>query len=689
MILKILFILSEIVAIQKNETIHVIFTYRWGFIMKHLLNTFLEISLYSSVIIIFTTLLDKFTRKYYSSRWTYYIWLILAIRMLLPFNLGLIKVPDILPVTKQASIQKETPASTGNSTIVIPANGMVAKESELQSNKSSSFQKDDLPDETLPNEVQEDIKYHPFQINHVYKVILSTIPYIWFIGIVFYMLRHIITYVLFLNKIKRWSIATIEEETLQILADTILELHIQKPIKIETCNYVFSPMMIGFLHPKIILPSDNYSGSQLRTIIKHELIHYKHKDICYKFLLLCVNAIHWFNPFVYYMVNSANQTMELYCDESVIAKQDKEYRQNYSYALLRTIEKQQQKQQKAFSTYFNGGKKLMKERFVKIMNNSPKKKGILFFTIVFSLIVLTWFVAADSINNNEKSTANNSGKASAKFNPTTKDTQNEDNKKSTEVQTDTILLVGIDGSNKELFYADSIMLVTIQPQSKELTLTSFLRDMYVKLPNGTKNKLNAAYTQGGIKLLKETLEYNFELTIDSTVEINYPGFENIINLLGGAKVTLTEKEATYLNRTNYISKPENRNVSKGEQTLNGNQALGYVRIRHVANSNGINGDMGRTERQRNLLLSLYNNIKSTDPTTLIPVADSVLDNVTTNLKKDRIVFYLNTLLEPAYTIRTMQIPVEGSYQTANKNGMLVLDFEITENKNELHKLMQP
>ena len=658
--------------------------------MNHLLYTFLEISLYSSVIILFIALLDKITRRHYSSRWTYYIWLILAFRMLLPFNLGIVRIPEILPVTKQSSIQNEILISSEITAITKQEKVMSTNESEVQSNKKlSDLQKADLSDEVQSSEVHKDYM-NPFRLENIDNAILTALPYIWLLGIVIYLLQHIIAYVIFLNKIKRWSMPIREEETLQILADVNFELNIRKPIKLETCNYVFSPMLIGFLHPKIILPNNNYSKSQIRTIIKHELIHYKHKDICYKFLLLCVTAIHWFNPFVHYMVNSANQTIELFCDESVIAKQNEEYRQNYSYALLQTIEKQQQKHQNAFSTYFNGGNRLMKERFTKIMSTSPKKKGILFFTIVFSLIVLTGFVAADTKDSlDSKSSSNNSAKSAVNNYPSSKNTPNENDKNSAEIKADNILLVGICDSEKDSVHVDSIMLLTIQPESKKLTLTSFLRDMYIEIPDGTKHKLNAVYPKGGIDLLKETLEYNFGLTIDNTVEINYTAFENSINLLGGAKVTLTEEEASYLNCTNFISKPENRNVSKGEQTLNGNQALGYVRIRHVANSNGRNGDMGRTGRQRSLLLSLYEKCKSSDLTTLLPVADSALANITTDLKKDRVAFYLNTLLEPAYTIHAMQIPVEGSYQTSKKDGMSVLDIDITENKKELNKLMQP
>lgn len=654
--------------------------------MNNLLNTFLEISLYSSVIIIFTALLDKFTRKYYSSRWNYYIWLILAVRMLLPFNLQLVEIPNMLPAVRQVSIQKGAVTSPDiSATTKLTTDEVTIDSEQITSTLSSSVEGDSSSGKSLPS-YQKGEDYNRSDYDSV--PILILLPYIWLAGIVIFLLQHIISYTVFLKKLKRWTMTVSEQETLRILSDMTSELKVQKTIKIGMCKYIFSPMMIGLLHPMIILPTEHFSENQMKTIIKHELIHYKHGDICYKLLLLCMNAIHWFNPFAFYMVKCANRTIELVCDEAVIAKQNEEYRESYSYALLQTIVKQQKIKYNAFSTNFNGGKKLMKERFTKIMSNSPLKKGILFFTLIFSLIILTGFVAAESKSSIGSKTALNNMKTAVNKNAAPKE-KIINTKTSTEIKTDIILLAGVEDADNVKPHADTIILLTIQPESKNITITSFLRDMYVELPDGTKSKLNAAYTKGGIKLLEKTLEYNFGFPIDSTIEINNSGFENIIDLLGGVKITLTKKEADYLTHTNYISKPENRNVSKGEYILNGDQALGYVRIRKVENSNGIQGDFGRTERQRDLLLSICDKSKTADITTLLALADSVLSNVTTNLKKDNVVNYINTLLDPAYTTQTMQIPMEGTYEVTNIDGMSVLDIDITQIKKELNKFLQP
>lgn len=141
-----------------------------------------------------------------------------------------------------------------------------------------------------------------------------------------------------------------------------------------------------------------------------------------------------------------------------------------------------------------------------------------------------------------------------------------------------ILLVGSDhGAIKgDHGRSDSIMIATVNFKSKELKLTSLMRDMYVEIPGHGHNKLNAAYAFGGVELLYKTIAKNFGIKIDNYCVVDFSTFEKVINKVGGIEISLEEKEAKYLNTTNYISKKKYRNVKVGKQTLNGNQALGYA-----------------------------------------------------------------------------------------------------------------
>jgi LCP family protein required for cell wall assembly len=129
--------------------------------------------------------------------------------------------------------------------------------------------------------------------------------------------------------------------------------------------------------------------------------------------------------------------------------------------------------------------------------------------------------------------------------------------------------------------SDSMMVATINQKQKSLKLTSIMRDCYVSIPGYRDNKLNAAYNYGGGPLLLATIEQNFQIHLDGYVRVDFEAFEAIIDKLGGVEIELSQAEANYLNRTNYISNPAYRTMKAGINTMNGNQALGYSPVRYV------------------------------------------------------------------------------------------------------------
>lgn len=237
-----------------------------------------------------------------------------------------------------------------------------------------------------------------------------------------------------------------------------------------------------------------------------------------------------------------------------------------------------------------------------------------------------------------------------------------------------ILLVGeeamFDGGSRGR--TDSMMIATINVKQKALKLTSIMRDLYVAIPGYSDNKLNAAYHNGGMPLLKQTIEENFDIELDGSVLVNFAGFEEIINRLGGVEITLTANEAAYLNRTNYISNPIYRNVRAGTQTLNGNQALGYSRVRYVRTETE-SDDFGRTSRQRTVLNAIFDKYKSKSLPELVTILYDILPLVTTDINKSTIMDYLTTVVTLGTTeLETMRIPVDNAFSNSSVRGMSVL-----------------
>lgn len=250
-----------------------------------------------------------------------------------------------------------------------------------------------------------------------------------------------------------------------------------------------------------------------------------------------------------------------------------------------------------------------------------------------------------------------------------------------------VLLVGEeaikDGNSRGR--TDSIMIATMNVKQKAVKLTSVMRDIYVQIPGYSDNKLNAAYHIGGIPLLKETIQLNFDIELDGAVLVDFDGFEKIIDELGGVEITLTDSEARYLNTTNYISNPANRNVKVGTQILNGNQALGYSRVRYRKATNGEADDFGRTSRQRTVLDAIFQKYKSKNAAELLIVLNEILPMLTTDISKTDIVSYMGTFVSLGTTeLETLRLPLDNEYSNATIRKMDVLLPNMPNNIEALH-----
>ncbi|MCR5521285.1 MAG: LCP family protein [Lachnospiraceae bacterium] len=237
--------------------------------------------------------------------------------------------------------------------------------------------------------------------------------------------------------------------------------------------------------------------------------------------------------------------------------------------------------------------------------------------------------------------------------------------------------------------SDLIMIATINEEDKSIKLTSIMRDILVAIPGNSDNRLNAAYAMGGVSLVYQTLANNLGIDIDNYARVNFESFESIIDAIGGVDIELTEEEADYLNRTNYISKEEYRNVKAGKNHLNGNQALGYCRIRKVGTSGREYSDFGRTSRHRMLLESIIASMKGMSLKQLKKFCDKCLPFVTTDIDEETLEKYIKAVFDIGLDkkVRDYRIPVDGTYSDANLRGMLVTKVDLRKNAQELQEFI--
>lgn len=208
-----------------------------------------------------------------------------------------------------------------------------------------------------------------------------------------------------------------------------------------------------------------------------------------------------------------------------------------------------------------------------------------------------------------------------------------------------IMLVGQnfreDEQNK---LSDTMILCSINREAKTLSLVSFMRDTYVKLPayaghGPGRNRMNVCYAlgsswtrtvEGGMEMLALCVEKNFGIPVHHTIEIGFETFVNVIDLMGGVEVEVTEEEAKYMTEeVGYIGE-----VLPGEQILDGSETLAYARIRKI------DGDRERTARQRTVISSLLEKCRKMGLLELHELATQVLPMIVTDMDNSEITNYI-------------------------------------------------
>lgn len=233
-----------------------------------------------------------------------------------------------------------------------------------------------------------------------------------------------------------------------------------------------------------------------------------------------------------------------------------------------------------------------------------------------------------------------------------------------------LLLVGQDSRTGARERSDSMILVSINPDTGAISLVSFMRDLYVQMPEGYQdNRMNSAYAYGGFPYLYEVLQKNFGVSCAGGFEVNFDGFKNVIDTMGGIDIELSSAEARYIGN----------GCVQGMNHLDGVKALSYARMRKI------DSDFNRTQRQRNVLMKLFEKVKDSDLTTLTKLLDTLLPMMKTDMEKTEIIALLMKIAPALSNVELEQyrIPQDGSYYDATIRGMMVLVPDLAKNQQYL------
>lgn len=346
--------------------------------VQTLFQTAVKVSLTTSAVIAVLLLLLPLIHKTYTAKWRYFVWLILAVRLLIPFS----------PSPAQTPIE------------ITPAAQHIEFKVPVQKSKALS------PQVTRKvGQQMEEPSTAPAAASASRTVTLQEILYLtWLSGIVLFLCYHLIGYFVFKKSVLRFSRPIRQGHIAELWEEVRGEMAIRRGIELCVCKKVQSPMITGFFRPFLLLPDSDYHDAELRIILKHELIHYRRRDIWYKLLLVCANAAHWFNPIIYLMRAVSNRDIEMACDSELIKDSDPTFKKQYSEIILSAIHRGNQCKT-AFSTYFFGGEHTMKERFLNILDGTKKRRGIAALCVIMLVTGAAGASVAYGADNSREETA--------------------------------------------------------------------------------------------------------------------------------------------------------------------------------------------------------------------------------------------------------------------------------------------
>lgn len=320
----------------------------------------LRLSLQMSILLLLSFLGNKWLTRRFAAQARCFLWMAFSIRLLIPASLSF-----ALP-SWGAEIQKATEAALPSAAQMGQAEAPVFVD-VLPMGSTAGFAA-------------------PAEISYGQISAGEGIALLWLIGAVCFLLAHVGIQVFHMRFLRAHSEIVCGGEQQDLLEQIREELHVRRNLPVWICGKVDSPMLTGLFHPTLILPRTEFSQEQRMFIFRHELAHYKRRDLWTKWVFLLAQSVHWFNPLVHILAKKANLDLENACDDTVLKGKDRLYRKAYGTVLLDVLTSQSHAV--PLSTHFVGRKEEMLGRFRNMINTAPKKKGYGFLCCVLVGMVL-------------------------------------------------------------------------------------------------------------------------------------------------------------------------------------------------------------------------------------------------------------------------------------------------------------
>lgn len=316
------------------------------------------ISLTCSAVLVPLLVGKGWLRHHVRAKALYVVWLILALRLVVPVDLSL---PEPAVTVEAPSYQVSLPARAPSANL--PAGAQIEEPSAVVG-------------QTAP-EAASAVRTIP---------VTALLSALWLFGVLAAALVQGGGYLLARRRLLRDARPDLEAEAQA--GQTAASLGLKRAVPIRRSRQISTPMVLGLLRPVLLLPEGQAVDE---VVLCHELTHLKRLDLAYKALLVAACWLHWFNPLVWWMSRAASENLELCCDDDVAAGRDAAFRRKYGELLLSTAE---EKPGPTLSSRFGGSKQAMRDRLTNLF--VKKKRGrLLACTAVAVLILVGGLVACE------------------------------------------------------------------------------------------------------------------------------------------------------------------------------------------------------------------------------------------------------------------------------------------------------
>lgn len=335
--------------------------------MNLIFQTILSMSLSGTLLILLLLFGGMILKNRLSRQWQYYIWLVVLLRLLIPFG-------------PEASLMGRV--------------YQVAEQNSVQSNLQAASKKPVMENEAAAVDLQEAAAWpdstdmeNGFFTSEGMALAGKYLWLIWLAVALGMLIRKITVYQSYIKYVRAGAEPVSDVALLDRLSVTAQQMGIGRAVELCVNPHVASPMLVGYFHPCIVLPCADVQESKFCYMVMHELTHYKRRDILYKWLVQLTVCLHWFNPFVYWMRREMERACEFSCDEAVVSQMGYVHAADYGETLLDAMTTAGTGREPLAALTMSANKELLRERLGAIMSCKKKTKTVGILTIGLTMCI--------------------------------------------------------------------------------------------------------------------------------------------------------------------------------------------------------------------------------------------------------------------------------------------------------------